>query len=136
MKPKPLSALNHFTVPVAISSNPSSVVPRRDLAAPTVSLPVLGSRNEPESRTWSSHSTRGPRRLRGDAEREGGSGRASGWKGDLVAADTGRREDRDDDRVARPRGRSGRSFRIAPEDLFPRLRCSAGIPMTLLGDYS
>src|SRR6059058_3445683 len=31
MKPKPLSALNHFTVPVAISSNPLSAMPRRDL---------------------------------------------------------------------------------------------------------
>jgi hypothetical protein len=46
MKPKPLSALNHFTVPVAISSNPLSVVPRRDLAAPTVSLPLLGPGTE------------------------------------------------------------------------------------------
>ena len=52
----------------------------------------------------------------------------SGRKGDLVAADTGRREDRDDDRIARPRGRSGRSFRIAPEDLFPRLRVLGGYP--------
>src|SRR5260221_6498674 len=41
MKPKPLSALNHFTVPVAMCSSPLSVMPRRDLAAPTASLPVL-----------------------------------------------------------------------------------------------
>jgi hypothetical protein len=41
MKPKPLSALNHFTVPVAICSSPLSVMPGRDLAAPTASLPRL-----------------------------------------------------------------------------------------------
>src|ERR1700750_981018 len=45
MKPKPLSALNHFTVPVAISSNPFSVCLRRDLAAPTVSVSGLSSEN-------------------------------------------------------------------------------------------
>jgi hypothetical protein len=46
MKPKPLSALNHFTVPVAISSDPFSVSLRRDLAAPTVSVSGLGSENQ------------------------------------------------------------------------------------------
>src|SRR5579862_4008816 len=42
MKPKPLSALNHFTVPVAISSSPLSVMPRGDCPAPSVSLPAPG----------------------------------------------------------------------------------------------
>src|ERR1700730_14845476 len=41
MKPKPLSALNHFTVPVAISPHPLVRNPSRDVAAPTVSLPAL-----------------------------------------------------------------------------------------------
>src|SRR5689334_3975200 len=40
MKPRPLSALSHFTVPVAIGSSPLFVMPRRDLAAPAASLPV------------------------------------------------------------------------------------------------
>src|SRR5260370_2500516 len=47
MKPKPLSALNHFTVPVAISSSPLSVMLRRDLAAPTGRLPRPGSGTGP-----------------------------------------------------------------------------------------
>src|SRR6201995_1102080 len=46
MKPKPLSALNHFTVPVAISSNPFSVCLRRDLAAPIVRVSGLSSENQ------------------------------------------------------------------------------------------
>src|ERR1700759_500723 len=46
MKPKPLSALNHFTVPVAISSNPFSVCLRRDLAAPLVSVSGLSFENQ------------------------------------------------------------------------------------------
>src|SRR5215813_7777168 len=41
MKPKPLSALNHFTVPVAIKSFIRRATSRP--AAPTASLPVLGS---------------------------------------------------------------------------------------------
>jgi hypothetical protein len=53
MKPKPLSASSHFTVPVAISSSPLFAKPRGDLAAPGASLPVLAA--EPESlRSWSS----------------------------------------------------------------------------------
>jgi hypothetical protein len=47
MKPKPLSASSHFTVPVAISSSPLFAKPRGDLAAPGASLPVLAA--EPES---------------------------------------------------------------------------------------
>jgi hypothetical protein len=39
--------LNHFTVPVAMCSSPLSAMPRRDLAAPTASLPVLAPEPDP-----------------------------------------------------------------------------------------
>jgi hypothetical protein len=46
MKPKPLSALNHFTVPVAMCLNPL-IHHRRSLATPTASIPLIAQEPNP-----------------------------------------------------------------------------------------